>query len=409
MDNETQELRLWKRRMWYINIVTLLFSILFQGISTILSQYAVIKFGASPIQVGLVWSTFYLTSIITRPLTGLAFDQGYRFRLLILGSITFFISSFIYLFSSNIIHLVIARLLQGLSQGVFMTTSFSLVAYEASEHMKYFEESIAWRSTMLGLGVIIGPALGGYLISFYGFTETFIFMILLAAIIPIILYYTAKSTKVDEKLLNYSLKVHLASTLKKDLKIIVKNFIELMHIESFKAAIFSLILYTLGYVTITSLLPAYYATLFGKNAGVIVGNCLALIGMSSIFPRIFTGKISKHFSVKKIATAGLFVLAVSIALIGVYSYPPTVYIFCFLAGLGLGFVIPSLQIMALIDTGNSKKGIATGFYIIGFDLSNLISPIIFGGLGNIFGYKFVVEVTFLPVLIASIFLALKKF
>jgi len=95
MDNETQELRLWKRRMWYINIVTLLFSILFQGISTILSQYAVIKFGASPIQVGLVWSTFYLTSIITRPLTGLAFDQGYRFRLLILGSITFFISSFI--------------------------------------------------------------------------------------------------------------------------------------------------------------------------------------------------------------------------------------------------------------------------------------------------------------------------
>lgn len=395
--------------MWYINIITLLFSILFQGVSTILSQYAVIKFDASPIQVGIIWSMFYLTSIVTRPLAGLAFDQGYRFRLLILGSITFFISSFIYLFSSNIIHLVIARLLQGLSQGVFMTTSFSLVAYEASEHMKYFEESIAWRSTMLGLGIIIGPALGGYLISFYGFSETFIFMIFLAATIPIIVYYTAKSTNVKEKLLNFNVEIHLGSTLKKDLKVIPKNFIELIHIESFKAAIFSLILYTLGYVTITSLLPAYYATVFGKNAGFIVGNCLALIGISSILPRIFTGKISKHFSVKKIATVGLFVLAVSLALIGVYPFPPTVYIFCFSAGLGLGFVIPSLQIMALIDTGNSKKGVATGFYIIGFDLSNLISPIIFGGLGNIFGYKFIIEITFIPVLLASIYLSLKKF
>ncbi|MGB9727335.1 MAG: MFS transporter [Nitrososphaeria archaeon] len=409
MNNGLDALRLWKRRMWYINIITLLFSILFQGVSTILSQYAVIKFDASPIQVGLVWSMFYLTSIVTRPLAGLAFDRGYRFRLLLLGSATFFIASFIYLFSSNIMHLVIARLFQGLSQGVFMTASFSLTAYEASEHMEYFEESIAWRSTMLGIGVVIGPALGGYLISFYGFNKTFIFMIFLAAIIPAIVYYTAKSTKVGEKLLNFNVKTHIASTLKGDLKIVVRNFIELMHIESFKAAIFSLILYTLGYVTITSLLPAYYATLFGKDAGVIVGNCLALIGLSSIVPRIFTGKISKNFSVKKIAATGLFMLAVSLALIGVYSFPPTVYMFCFSAGLGLGFVIPSLQIMALIDTGNSKKGVATGFYIIGFDLSNLISPIIFGGLGNIFGYKFIVEVTFIPVLAASIYLMLKKF
>lgn len=160
---------MFKLRTWYINVITLLFSILFQGISTILSQYAVIDFGASPIEVGIIWSMFYLTSIVTRPLSGLAFDQGYRFRLLMLGSILFFASSFIYLFSSSITHLVSARLLQGLSQGIFMTASFSLVAYEASEHMSYFEESIAWRSTMLGLGVIVGPALGGYLVSFYGF------------------------------------------------------------------------------------------------------------------------------------------------------------------------------------------------------------------------------------------------
>ncbi|MEM1985232.1 MAG: MFS transporter, partial [Nitrososphaeria archaeon] len=321
----------------------------------------------------------------------------------------FFISSFIYFFSSNIIHLLIARFLQGLSQGLFMTASFSLVAYEALQHKEYFGESISWRSTMLGLGVIIGPALGGYLVSFYGFHETFVFMILLAAIIPIVVYYTAKATTVEEKLTYFNLKFNLNLTIKKDLKIIIKNFIELVHITSFKTALISLILYAIGYVTITSLLPAYYATVFGKESGVIVGNCLALIGLSSIIPRIFTGKISKHVSVKKIATFNLFTLALSLALLGLYPFPPNVYIFCLFAGLSLGFVIPSLQIMALIDTGNSKKGIATGFYIIGFDLSNLISPIIFGSLGNIFGYKFVMEITFIPVLLASLYLMLKKF
>ncbi|MEM3871878.1 MAG: MFS transporter [Nitrososphaeria archaeon] len=407
--DSNKEFRLWKLRMWYINIITLLFSILFQGISTILSQYAVIQFNATPIEVGVVWSIFYLTSIVTRPISGLIFDQGYRFRLLILGSLMFFISSFIYFFSSNIIHLLIARFLQGLSQGLFMTASFSLVAYEASQHKEYFGESISWRSTMLGLGVIIGPALGGYLVSFYGFHETFVFMILLAAIIPIVVYYTAKATKVEEKLTYFNLKFNLNLTIKKDLKIIIKNFIELVHITSFKTALISLILYAIGYVTITSLLPAYYATVFGKESGIIVGNCLALIGLSSIIPRIFTGRISKHVSVKKIATFNLFTLAFSLAFIGLYPFPPNVYIFCLFAGLSLGFVIPSLQIMALIDTGNSKKGIATGFYIIGFDLSNLISPIIFGSLGNIFGYKFVMEITFIPVLLASLYLMLKKF
>ncbi len=234
-------------------------------------------------------------------------------------------------------------------------------------------------------------------------------MILLAAIIPIVVYYTAKATKVEEKLTYFNLKFNLNLTIKKDLKIIIKNFIELVHITSFKTALISLILYAIGYVTITSLLPAYYATVFGKESGVIVGNCLALIGLSSIIPRIFTGKISKHVSVKKIATFNLFTLALSLALLGLYPFPPNVYIFCLFAGLSLGFVIPSLQIMALIDTGNSKKGIATGFYIIGFDLSNLISPIIFGSLGNIFGYKFVMEITFIPVLLASLYLMLKKF
>lgn len=407
--DSNRELRLWKLRMWHINIITLLFSILFQGISTIISQYVVIKFDATPIQVSIVWSIFYLASIVTRPLAGLIFDQGYRFRLLLLGSLMFFMSSFIYLFSSNIIHLVIARLLQGLGQGIFMTVSFSLVAYEASEHMKYFEESIAWRSTMLGLGVIIGPALGGYLITFYGFHETFTFIILLAATIPIIVSYTVKSTNVKEELLSFNLKSNLNTTIVKDLKIVIKNFIELMRITSFRTAIFALILYALGYVTITSLLPAYYATEFGKEAGVVVGNSLSLIGLSSIIPRIFTGKILKRVNVKKIATIGLFVLAASLALIGLYPFPPNVYIFCISAGLGLGFVIPSLQIMALINIGNSKKGIATGFYIIGFDLSNLVSPIIFGGLGNVLGYRFIIEITFIPVLVASIYLALKKF
>lgn len=58
-----------------------------------------------------------------------------------------------------------------------MTSSFSIVAYEASFNGKYFEESIAWRSTMLGLGMIIGPAIGGYIVSFYSFDNAFLFYI----------------------------------------------------------------------------------------------------------------------------------------------------------------------------------------------------------------------------------------
>jgi MFS family permease len=394
--------------MWLINLITLLFSILFQGLSTIVSQYAVIEFYATPLEVGLVWSSFYVASIVIRPLAGLAFDQGYRFRLLIISAILFFISTIAYFFASSIAFLIIARLFQGLGQGIFLTSSFSLVVFEASEHMKYFQESISWRSTMLGLGVTIGPALGGYMISFYGFHTTFLLVITLSALVPVMIWLVTKFTHVNERLFAFNMKFGSRSNPKKNMKTILSDFMKLLFkIESFRAAIISLFLYSLGYTTITSLLPAYYANEWGKEAGVVVGNVLAIIGLSSILPRFFAGTIAKYLSAKNVARFGLLTLAISLALLGVYPFPPLIYIFSIFVGMSLGFVIPSLQIMALTDVSKSEKGVATGLYVIGFDASNLVSPILFGSLANIFGYKFILQIAFLPVLIATIYL-LKK-
>lgn len=60
--------------------------------------------------------------------------------------------------------------------------------------------------------------------------------------------------------------------------------------------------------------------------------------------------------------------------------------------------------MALIDVKNSRKGVATGFYVQGFDISNFISPLIFGFLGNIFGYDFILKVVFIPILIGLLYM-----
>ena len=404
----SQELHLWKLRMWLLNVITLLFSIGFNGISTVLSQYAVLQFDATPIQVGVLWSSFFIISIFTRPIAGAASDSGYRFRLLIVGNLMFTISSITYLFATDFGYLLIARLFQGLSQGIFMTSAFSLVAYEASTHMEHFEESIAWRSAMLGLGTVIGPAIFGYVVSFYGFMQAFSLIIFIGIITIFGVLATIKATKVREDLniLRYGNEENGEPKVR--MTNLFSGFGELLRVSNFRKAIGSVFLYSLGYIAITSFLPAYYAIKFGNESGIIIGNSLSLIGISSLFPRILSGKLSKTWKCQNISRFGLLILCVSLLLLGLYPLPPYVYAISVGIGIGVGFVIPSLQIMALLDIRNSKKGMATGMYIIGWDASNLIAPLIFGTIGNAFGYESVLQIAFVPVLAAFLFLSVAK-
>ncbi|MGQ9782153.1 MAG: MFS transporter [Nitrososphaeria archaeon] len=403
----SHELHQWKLRMWMINIITLLFAIGFNGISTVLSQYAVLKFKADPLQIGVLWASFFIVSSFVRPVAGALGDLGYRFRLLILGSLMFTISSATFLFAVDYSHLIVARLFQGLSQGIFMTAAFSLVAYEASTHMEYFEESIAWRSAMLGLGIVIGPALFGYIISFYGFAQAFTLIILIGMSTIVGVTTTIKITKVNEDLGIAGNKGSRAgSSQRMSLTGIFSGFGELLRNPSFRVAIISLFLYSLGYITVTSFLPAFYATKFGKESGIIMGNCLFLIGISSLFPRILSGRLSRRWRCNNIAKLGMLLFWLSLLLLGLHPLPPYVYATSVLIGIGIGFVIPSLQIMALFDVEDSRKGIATGVYITGWDISNLIAPLIFGTVGNVLGYESVIGTAFLPVLAAFFFLIL---
>jgi len=395
--------------MWMINIITLIFSVGFNGISTVLSQYAVLQFKADPLQVGVLWASFFIVSSFVRPVAGALGDLGYRFRLLIIGSLLFTISSATFLFAVDFGHLIVARLFQGLSQGIFTTAAFSLVAYEASTHIEYFEESIAWRSAMLGLGVVIGPALFGYILSFYGFVQAFSLIILMGLCTIAGVIATIKVSKVTEDL---GLIRHKTTQARSSRKIsftnIFSGFEELLGNRNFRKAITSLFLYSLGYIAVTSFLPAFYATKFGKESGIIIGNCLSLIGISSLFPRILSGRLSRRWKCNNIAKLGMLLLWIGLLLLGLQPLPPHVYAIAVLIGVGIGFVIPALQIMALLNIQDSRKGMATGMYITGWDISNLIAPLVFGTVGDVFGYESVMEIAFFPVLIGFFFLMLSK-
>lgn len=401
MSNKTHSLKI---ENLVLHLVTLLFSIAFNGVSTILSQFAVLKFNASPTEVGIIWSSFYIVSFFIRPLAGLLCDHGYRYRLLILGSLLFAFSSLMYFFSTTIEKVLFARLFQGLSQGIFMTSSFSIVACEASFNGKYFEESIAWRSTMLGLGMIIGPAIGGYIVSFYGFDNAFLFIFLIGLTVFSSSLLLIKILKINEEV-TFNLKnFHFLKLLKNNFKELWISFLEIIKLTKFRHAIVALFFYSASYIAVTSFLPAYYALKFGEGSGIIIGTCLSIIGISSIIPRVLLTRLLDFYSHKNIAVFSFAFLSISLFLLGLNPTPPAIYLISILIGLNIGIIIPILQIMALIDVKNSRKGVATGFYVQGFDISNFISPLIFGFLGNIFGYDFILKVVFIPILIGLLYM-----
>lgn len=68
-----------------------------------------------------------------------------------------------------------------------------------------------------------------------------------------------------------------------------------------------------------------------------------------------------------------------------HPYPPVSYVSAILLGLGFSPLIPATQYLVLSNMPREHRGIAIGFYAMGFDLGNLVGPMSLGKLAQHLG------------------------
>ena len=153
-----------------------------------------------------VWPfTFYmLTSTIAIIIFGKLSDIYGRKRVLIVGIITFVITSVMCGFSTNIFELIIFRGLQGIGGGILISLPFIVVGeiFSPRERAKY----MGILASVFGLADVLGPILGGVITDNFGWRWVFFVNIPVGIAAVTLILYSLPNFKLPDvkKVIDYS-------------------------------------------------------------------------------------------------------------------------------------------------------------------------------------------------------------
>ncbi|HEY7987399.1 MAG TPA: MDR family MFS transporter, partial [Methylophilaceae bacterium] len=119
-----------------------------------------------------VGTSYLLTSVMTVPVFGKLGDEHGRKPFVLFAIILFTGASMLCGMAHSMLELVLARALQGVGGGMLMATSFACIPDlfpEPKERLRW----LALFSTSYGLANAVGPTLGGYLAQYWGWRWVF--------------------------------------------------------------------------------------------------------------------------------------------------------------------------------------------------------------------------------------------
>ena len=152
-------------------------------------------FSETPIVVraGIIATVFGLSNAISQPFLGRLSDSLNRRKpFVVIGMAGFTLISFIYANTQNFDHLVLLRLVQGLTVGATVPAIVAMVTHMSTSSTRGV--AIGIYSTVRGFGFGIGSIIGGIVSSYYGFVTAFYLCALLGLASLILISFFVSET-----------------------------------------------------------------------------------------------------------------------------------------------------------------------------------------------------------------------
>jgi ACDE family multidrug resistance protein len=328
---------------WLLNISTLLYVIALLGVAPYLPRYA-IGLGAGEIEVSMLATSYAITAIALRLTVGGLNDRGYARTLMISGGLLNALSLTLYSIASNLEILYAGRLLQGVSVALFIPASL----YSASVTGARAQKAIVWRSTMWGLGSALGPALLGLILQTLSWKWFF---------------YVAAATSTLSALLATPFKLERVEVRGGGGgSILTKPFI---------LSSLTLFTYVIAYQSLSYFLPSLHEVEGLPTTETTT--FFTVMALANLTARIILS-LQGNFNPKNAALTGVLISIAGYTVITVKQEGIEALIAATLAGLGLGLLFPSLQIISLLGVPRQRRGVASSIYTAMFDLGALVGP-----------------------------------
>ncbi|WP_461864275.1 MFS transporter [Thermococcus sp.] len=346
--------------IWLLHFSVFFFFMGMVSLNPIISPFAMVL-GAAPVIVGTLASISSAVSLIFKPVAGIIGDRGFKFELMIVGSFLAILAGIIYILSSftgNLMLFAVGRGMHGLGMALFFPASLTLAVDLAPPGR--VGETLGWRSTMFGISQLFGPAFGSFVADLMGFTAAFGLTVLFSSLSVLMVLYVYLKDREKVKPRREEKHPRWESLL----------------VLSFVAASVALFLNATAYSGFLTFLPAVYKQLgLGTSA---FGIYLSIVGGFSILTRIMGGREADRRGAALVASVGFVAMIGGYLLLSLSLLPPKAYISAFLLGLGLGFVVPALQLLALGGLPSSVRNFGASIYTMFFDVGFMTGPVLLG-------------------------------
>ncbi len=340
------------------------------------------ELGASEQQIGFVMGCFAIGLLLFRSVLGRLADEHSRKIVLIIGMSVVASAPLGYLVVNSIPLLMVIRAFHGISIAAFSTGYSALVADIAPPHKR--GEVIGYMSLVNPLGLAIGPALGGFLQAYAGYTPLF----LLSSGLGILgLIFT--SQVVNPKIIADS-----RSNTKGNV------FWKLLFSPRVRVPALVLLMVGLAFGTLSTFVP-----LFIRSVGVDLnaGLFYTAAAIASFSVRLVAGKASDRYGRGLFITISLVLYTVSMLLLWVANSPSSFLTAAVIEGAGAGTLIPMIAAMMADRAMPTERGKIFGVCMVGFDIGIAIAGPVLGSVAQQVGYRhifgFASVLTFLAIII----------
>ncbi|MGH7502328.1 MAG: MFS transporter [Longimicrobiales bacterium] len=330
------------------------------------------SFGASPVEVTALFAAYSAMQMIATPVWGRVSDQHGRRPLLIAGLFASAISHLIFGLAASLWLLFVSRLAAGAAGGTIAVAHAYIADTTTAEDRAHHMGLVG---AAAGLGVMIGPAIGGFVSQWGLALPGFV-----AAGLSALNGLAAMALLAESRPANRAGRARSgqAATLQGWFRTMTSQPIALMMVVYFLAIS--------SFTGMTALLALYTEAQFGMNAR-DMGIVFSIAGGATVVVRgVLLGRLVKRFgerNVVRLGASGLFLsLILMIVVPGGAWVPFVVVIYAF----GAGTLFPTLATLVSFATDSESQGAVLGGSQVVGGLGRVTGPIWYGALFQNFGH-----------------------
>ncbi|MFO7895063.1 MAG: MFS transporter [Longimicrobiales bacterium] len=360
-----------------ILFVTVLVDMIGFGIVLPLLPYYAEEFGASPLDVTLLIASFSAMQFIAVPIWGRVSDRLGRRPFIIAGLFASAVSYLIFGLATSLLILFVSRIAAGAAGGTISVAQAYVADTTGPEDRAH---GMGMLGAASGLGILIGPAIGGYFSQFGYAVPGFIAAGLCVVNGGAAIFFLPESPRQPDgqRTTGVAQTAQAAS---------LKRWVGTLTSYPFGLLLLVYFLSIMSFTAMTSVLALFAERAHDMDA-LDMGIVFSTAGATTVVVRgLIVGWLARRFGERRIVQAGTLVLSVSLLTIPLVPNALVMFAIVPLWALATGLTFPSLASLVSQETDTDSQGAMLGGQQVVGGIGRVLGPVWAGAVFEALGIR----------------------